>query len=234
MHVQDAAGDFARGRTRDEILRQQPNEKRLAIGRVWTGELAPKVDSFISQADPISRGYLQGHVVGAEDAPGGLDLGTSAADLERQIMSASEPGSSRAGPDDVDVSEVLAEIRAFRASVGSSPNQNTMRDALVRLRAARDAVDRQMRGRGTADAQHALRRMNDAARTTITRMNAAAAAFWGARNTALTQDNNWRRLLSGRDTTTRVGLERHARQGSSAAETVRVINERNKAFWSGR
>jgi hypothetical protein len=213
VRMQDSPGDF-RGRTRDEIASTQPNAKRVALGLTsgsWP-DLKLKIDTFVDESSTIVRGFLANHVVGAEGAPGGLNLGTTAADLEREILEAAEPSGR---PADVDVGEILSEVRRFRQSVGSPVTQNEMRDALVRLRAARDAIDAQVRSRGTGDswgtnllAQDGVRNRNFAASWNAT----CREKYDGAAPATPTRDSSHG---------TRGALQRQIQGGASSSGTMR-------------
>jgi hypothetical protein len=160
----------------------------------------------------------------------------------------------------VDVSAVLAEIRAFRASVGSPLNQNTMRDAFGRLRAARDAVDRQVRARATGDASRFLARSRDRARSAIAQIRDGAARRYGVGDQQVTSRDSMTEVRDqlhaagratdmrtkvqalnaaaaafwrGRDTGTRGGLERQNGRGAgSGAPSISEINRRNREYYA--
>jgi len=198
------------------LLLPQPSVKRLALGRTWVGSLIPKLDAFISQADTIVTGHLaEGELLG----PVSTDLGVSAEDLAGDIVE----GISRE-PTDVDLREIYGELQAFRRSVGSSPTQNEMRYALGRLRSARDRYGARARSRGTADAQAALRAMNEASRARNRAINEANARRYGAAGQRATTDS----MTDVRDAV------HAAHTATSAREWNAAINAANRAFWAQR
>ena len=59
-----------RTRTRDEV-HAQPTSKVLVLGRVWEGDLKPRIDALEEALKPLA-GFTLGHTVEAEPAPATL------------------------------------------------------------------------------------------------------------------------------------------------------------------
>jgi hypothetical protein len=230
MRVQDAAINW-RGRcVRDEILTPITTGKTFALGETWTGSLRPKLDYFVAQVEPLTRGFALGHVVGAEDAPGGLNLGaiwTGFVDLRDTLLRAVENKRPDAGEWNVNLDDIFRELEAFRRSIGSRPDQNVMSAAVDGLKRARDSVDRQVsarHGQATGDAQNVLRRMNAAASAARSQIRDAATRFYGGASQALTRDS----VTSLRDAL-------HVANTATDTRTkMRSLNAANKAFWAPR
>jgi hypothetical protein len=217
------------------VLTPITSGKVLALGRVWTGELRPKIDAFVARVEPLTRGFAAGHIVGPEAASATLNIGTPAQDLEREIMSAALPTGAD-GPTDVDVTELYAEVRAFRRSVGSAPDEGDASEFEDRLRGivrAADAVTAQVRRARTGDAHgHPMIRGwsrpigNGSRPVSPQTRNENNKAFWDKRTTVQprVRDNFHAPAPLPR---TLVG-------GSSTPRTPAEINEANKRYWAGR
>jgi hypothetical protein len=231
-------------RVHDEILIPITSGKTAALGTVWTGNLAPKVDAFVAAVQPLVRGFALGHIVNAESAPGGLDLGklwTGFIDLRDALLNAVS-GEPPAGSQVVDLGGLLAELESFRASVGSRLDMNAMKDALAGLKRARDAVNAQARAK-PEDESAAAAAWNRAA-------SFDTAATWGANFLAGSRDRTRNAIAAMsaaaarryapaapmRDSTggdVRDAVDR-ANKATDPRDQIRAINDANRAFHAAR
>jgi hypothetical protein len=228
MRVQDSAINW-RGRcVRDEILTPITTGKTFALGETWTGSLRPKLDYFVARVEPLARGFALGHVVGAEEAPGGLDLGAvwnGFIDLRDTLLRAVEGERPDVGEWNVNLDDIFRELEAFRRSVGSPLDQNSMRDAVDGLKRARDAVDRQVSARrGTGDAKSWLARSRESTRQAIGKVRDAAARRYGTAQPVATRDS----VTDVRDAV------HAAHTATNPRDQIRAINAANRAFHAAR
>lgn len=213
-------------RIRDEILTPISSGKTLATAETWQGALRPKLDYFVEQTEKATRGFALGHVVGAEEAPGGLVMGqlwTGLIDLRDVLTRATAVAAERpaVGHWHVDLDEIFTELENFRASVGSQPDMNTMKDAVAGLKRARDAVDAQVRSRDTADAVWGtsyLAQDKVRNRSFALNWNANCRAKYDGERSAATRDS-YGRLLP--QPGTRQALERQIQGGAASNGVMR-------------
>jgi hypothetical protein len=156
-HTQD--GRFL---ARDEILSPQPARKVLVLGRVWEGDLKPRVDALEEALAPLT-GFTLGHTVGAEQIGDVLDLGrvfNGIAELTRDIRAAGVAHDAQGSSgDDVDVSEMLECLRRLRAVLGTEePDVAAVTDSVRRLGQAHDRVKRSRLRTGDAATPRGLMR----------------------------------------------------------------------------
>ena len=222
-----APGWLAARRICDELLTSIGGSKLLVLGRIWAGGMSAQVDAVLAAVEPLTRGFIPGHVVGADPVPPALDMGRRwVGDLREQIADAVRGRRGSEAPDDVDVGEVLEAVAQLQAQMGTeAPDFTAITDSVRKLRRRRDAVAAKRRmidaARTRDEAQEDLSRANASSRSEVAKMNAASKAQWGERASGATRDS--------------VGGVRDAVDAANKATDMRLVDSaKNQAaaeFW---
>ena len=244
---------------RDTMLNAIPVGKVLVLGRVWTGELAPLVDSYLEALNPIVSGFTLGRTLNAEPPTDLADMGRRwLGDLHTRIAASVDTAT---GPEPrVDVSEAITALERLR-EVMPGGNAAQIHDAWLGLRSAADRVSRSLRDASGHPAIRRDYRSGDGSKPrSIASISADNRAFWAGRGAAAAETRT--RTASASDavfrdaehacqtaTTPRariaaMNVMNRLRTGEpmtadmqpqrSAPSSIADINARNRAFWSGR
>ena len=232
-------------RTQDERLDAWGDGKVLALGTVWSGEIAPHVDARLDALRPLVTGFTTGHVLHAEAAANSLDMGRRWVGDIREVIRAGARESKRGDGERVDLTD-LAHSAARLEDALEKGNRDLIQSAHEQLRQDFAAVRRKHAdaARRTADAQFADRGVREATQTrdTIRSMNEAHRAFWGAKDangtsvpaapaSQATRTRDWVHQMPGGSPFINGGNLKH---GTPRSPSVAEINQRNAAFWAER
>ncbi len=242
-----------RRRTQDDLLNAVNPGKVLALGKVWTGSLAPEIDARLDAIRPLVTGFTSGRVLNAEPASPSLDLGRKwVGDVVGMLRAAARDSETGEG-EKVDLTEVARSAshleRAFERG-----NPDLITAAYGALRRDFDGVRQRHADdrRRTADAAVADRgaREAQATRSLIQDINSRNRAFYSGRDANGTvvgtrdfaQDmpgaSGGKSFYSGGQPRPVTGSPfingRALRFGGTPTPSIAEINRRNAQFWASR
>ncbi|MDA8348955.1 MAG: hypothetical protein M0038_09155 [Pseudomonadota bacterium] len=235
-------------RTRDSMLNAVGTGKVLALGRVWSGELQPEIDSRLDALRPLATGYTIGNRLTAEPAAPSLDLGRRWVGDIRDIIRSGARDSEDGQGERVDLTDLARSAERLEDAFEKN-NPDLIRSAHDQLRRDFDEVRRKHAdgARRTADAAFADRGAWEAAAmsATIRGMNQANRNFWNAHSyngtgapmpaaaatprPARTRD--WAMDIPGGSPFVN---RRSLTFGGANPPSVADINRANAAFWAAR
>ena len=235
-------------RTRDSMLNAIGTGKVLALGRVWSGELQPEIDSRLDALRPIVSGFTTGNRLTAEPAAASLDLGRRWVGDIRDIIRSGARDSEGGQGERVDLTDLARAAERLEAALEQG-DRSAVASAHDQLRRDFDEVRRKHAdgAQRTADAAFAARgaREASATRDTIQGMNAANKAFWDQRSYNGTGAPMPAATPASRPAPTRDWAmdvpggspfvnQRSLTFGGAPARSVAEINRANAAFWAAQ
>ncbi len=234
-------------RTRDSMLNALGTGKVLALGRVWTGELQPEIDSRLDALRPIVSGLTSGNRLNSEPAGASLDMGRRwVGDIVGMIRAGAHDSEGREG-ERVDLTGLARSAERLEDAFEKG-NRDLIRSAAEQLRQDFEAVRERHAdsARRSADAVFAARGAREAAATrdTIRSMNQANREFWNAHSyngsgatpaapavPAPSRTRDWAMDVPGGSPFINAA---HMKHSTPQTPSIAEINRRNARFWAER
>lgn len=235
-------------RTRDSMLNAISPGKVLALGTVWTGSLAPEIDSRLDALRPIVSGLTSGNRLNAEPAGASLDMGRRwVGDIVGMIRAGAHDSEGREG-ERVDLTGLARSAERLEDAFEKG-NRDLIRSAAEQLRQDFEMVREKHAdsARRTADAAFADRGAREAAATrdTIRSMNQANRDFWNAHSyngtgaptpaaavaPLPTRTRDWAMDVPGGSPFINAANMKHS---TPRTPSIAEINRRNARFWAER